>query len=123
MSDEALKSLLAQSRVRNKKLGITGMLLHFGNQFIQLIEGDEKQIRLLYADICADSRHKQIVALKAGGTKERLFPDWSMSFKSLTPEEIASEPAYKDVYTPGSQGALDLVLLFNFLRGKTSGQS
>ena len=123
MTAEALKSLLAQSRDRNKAVDITGMLLFFDNKFLQLLEGEEKDIKMLYKSICADARHKSVHTLKEGNAQDRLFPGWSMSFRTATHQEIASEPAYKDIYTPGSAGASDLVSLFNLLRGKSDPKS
>lgn len=119
MPEDELKSLLAQSRERNQGLGITGMLLCFDNRFMQLLEGEEEKVKLLYADICKDDRHKQVFTLKQGLMEKRLFPDWSMSFRAVSAEETAKEPAYKDIYKPGTPGAHDLVSLFNLLRGKT----
>ncbi|MDF3078667.1 MAG: hypothetical protein K0S09_2556 [Sphingobacteriaceae bacterium] len=118
ITDQVLKDILAKSRERNPAMGVTGMLLFFDNKFMQLLEGEESQVKLLYKDICADTRHTAVITLKEGPTSIRLFPEWSMSFRSLTQEEIAAEPAYKDVYTPGSSGAHDLRSLFNLLRGK-----
>ncbi|MBC7913060.1 MAG: BLUF domain-containing protein [Pyrinomonadaceae bacterium] len=121
MTEEALKLLLAQSRERNKTLDITGMLVFFDGKFLQLLEGDEKDVKQLYADICRDSRHKQLITLKEGPANQRQFPGWSMSFRTISAEEISNEPAYKDIYKPGSKGAMDLVSLFNRLRGKVEG--
>ena len=121
VTEQMLKEILAQSRRRNPGMGITGMLLFFDNKFMQLLEGEESEVKLLYKDICADSRHTEVVTLREGPVLGRLFPEWSMSFRSLSPKEVAAEPAYKDVYTPGSPGAHDLHSLFNLLRGKTAG--
>ena len=118
MNDEALKLLLTQSRERNNTLGITGMLVYYDNKFIQLLEGNEKQVKFVYDSICKDNRHKQVTTLKQGTAKKRLFPGWTMSFRTASNEEINTEPAYKDIYKPGSPGALDLVSFFNRLRGK-----
>lgn len=119
MTDETLKVILTKARNRNQSLNITGMLLHFDNKFLQLLEGDEEQVKKLYADICNDVRHKNVVLLKDGEATERLFPEWTMSFRIISDQELINEPAYKDIYKPGSPGAHDLVSLFNLLRGKT----
>lgn len=120
VTEEVLKDILSQSRERNPGMGITGMLLYFDNKFMQLLEGEESEVKLLYKGICKDSRHTAVATLKEGPASNRLFPEWSMSFRSPSPDEIASEPAYKDVYTPGTPGAHDLHSLFNLLRGKVS---
>ena len=123
MTESDLKSLLTQSRHRNNSLDITGMLLYFDNKFLQLLEGDEERVKLLYKAICADDRHRHVSMLKDGTADKRLFPGWSMSFRVVSEAELANEPGYKDIYTPGTSGALDLVSLFNLLRGKSTEKS
>jgi hypothetical protein len=45
--DMLLKQLLIEARDKNKRLNITGMLLYFRQQFIQLIEGEENTVKML----------------------------------------------------------------------------
>ena len=116
--DKDLHFLLMQSRDRNKSLAVTGMLLFFENRFLQLLEGSEENVKQVYKSICADARHKNLLVLKEGPANQRLFPDWSMSFRTVSLQEIEDEPAYKNIYIPGTPGAADLVSLFNKLRGK-----
>ena len=123
MSEDELRQLLEQSRNYNKTVNITGMLLYFEDKFLQLLEGDEAKVKELYNSIRGDSRHKNVITLKEGSAEKRLFPDWSMSFRAVSKEEFANEPAYKSVSTPGSPGALDVVLLFDLLRGKSNSAS
>jgi hypothetical protein len=120
MAEKELKSLLTQSRNSNKMLDITGMLLYFDKKFLQLLEGEEAEVKNLYAKICGDERHSNVYTLKEGPSDDRLFPGWTMSFRLVSEEELANEPAYKDIYKPGSAGAHDLVSLFNLLRGKSN---
>ncbi|WP_207535605.1 BLUF domain-containing protein [Desertivirga arenae] len=122
MEDKALKAILGSSRKYNKEVNVTGMLLYFDSKFLQLLEGEEFAVKSIFRKICKDSRHHNIVILKEGERMERLFPGWSMSFRTPSPEEVAAEPGYKDIYTPGSPGALDLVKLFNLLRGKKASE-
>ncbi len=99
-NEELLKVLLIQSRDRNKKINITGMLFYFDSTFIQLIEGEEAGVKLLYHDICNDTRHKRVVTLKQGERTERYFEDWSMGFKSINNNELIKVEAYRNLQTP-----------------------
>lgn len=99
-NDELLRSLLIQSRDRNKRMNITGMLFYFDSTFIQLIEGEEADVKLLYQDICNDTRHKRVVTLKQGERPERYFADWSMGFKSINNSELDTVEAYRNLQTP-----------------------
>ncbi|WP_207420360.1 BLUF domain-containing protein [Desertivirga brevis] len=118
MDHASLKSILTSSQRHNQETNITGMLVYFDNKFLQLVEGDEILIKAVFEKIKQDKRHHNLSILKEGHIERRLFPGWSMSFRTPSPEEIAKEPGYKDIYKPGSPGAFDLVSLFNLLRGK-----
>ena len=76
--DAALKELLIQSREKNRRLGITGMLFYFNGQFIQLIEGDEAAVRRLGIEIALDPRHKHFMILKEGAIEKRFFTLWAL---------------------------------------------
>src|SRR6187402_2910440 len=87
-NEELLKALLIQSRDKNKAMNITGMLFYFNNTFIQLIEGEEADVKQLYQNISKDTRHKRVVPLKQGERPERYFVDWSMGFKSINNSDL-----------------------------------
>jgi hypothetical protein len=89
-NNDSLKILLTQSREKNKKLGITGMLLFLGLKFVQLLEGEEKAVKTLYNEICLDARHKSVVLLNEGTTKEQMFAGWAMAFNSVYPEDFTN---------------------------------
>jgi len=82
-SPAQLSELLAKSRSNNQKVGITGMLLHQGGKFLQVVEGEEPVVRKLIATIAADPRHGRIEVLHQSISDRRDFPDWSMGFHSL----------------------------------------
>lgn len=98
-NEDLLESLLIQSRDRNKRLDITGMLFYFNHTFIQLIEGKEADVKLLYKDICNDTRHKRVITLKQGARSERYFQDWSMGFKSIDNNQLNVIEAYRNLQT------------------------
>ncbi|MCE6950132.1 BLUF domain-containing protein [Cereibacter sphaeroides] len=76
--------ILQASRVRNPRLGITGILLYNGFHFVQTIEGPRATCNELFAQISKDPRHSQIVAFGLTKLEQRLFPDWSMRLISRT---------------------------------------
>nr|WP_294897518.1 BLUF domain-containing protein [uncultured Pedobacter sp.] len=87
-TEEELNALLLQSRKKNALLDITGMLYYYNNSFIQLIEGNKKDVTMLYKDIVADTRHHLAVIIKEGDTNNRFFPDWSMGYKFLNKKDL-----------------------------------
>ncbi|WP_394212677.1 BLUF domain-containing protein [Enterovibrio calviensis] len=75
---ETLKALMVQSRVNNKKHGITGLLLYRDREFIQVLEGKEEDVNNAFQHIKNDFRHKSVEAIFKEPIERRYFPNWSM---------------------------------------------
>jgi len=90
-----LLALLEQSRQKNASRGISGLLLYHDGDFMQLLEGEEAQVRALYVRIL----------LIAGPVAERTFPDWSMGFRELSSPEVKAMPGYSEFLNPGTRGS------------------
>ena len=56
MAGEELTQLLLQSRAKNVRLEITGLLLYKDGDFMQALEGAEDRVKLLFETIQRDSR-------------------------------------------------------------------
>lgn len=96
MSEEDLLSLLEQSRGRNIKQNVTGLLLYAGGNYIQIMEGDRKDLDDIYASILRDERNKGNIELLREKIDSRTFPQWSMGFKHLTSREKAGIKGYTE---------------------------
>ena len=79
-SSEELYELLADARERNKRFGVTGMLVHEGDRFFQWLEGPSAALEVLWTSISHDARHEDIEVLGEGVTPARLFSDWDLRF-------------------------------------------
>lgn len=117
-NDEELRTLLVKARENNQKLGVTGMMLYFDGKFIQLIEGDEKTVKQLYETIFNDPRHDRNIILREGTTENRFFSEWSMSFKSISPEELVTVDGYQDLKAAGGITSSAAMRLFKILSQK-----
>ena len=62
----------------NTALGVTGVLLHEGGYFVQLLEGEKASLDAVMARISADDRHTDITMFVDEPIGERQFPDWAM---------------------------------------------
>jgi Sensors of blue-light using FAD len=82
-SAEYVESILTQSRVRNPGLGITGILCHSGQIFLQAIEGGRDAVSELYNHITRDKRHTDVVLLHYEEITERRFGGWTMGQVNL----------------------------------------
>lgn len=94
MSREALIELLDQSRPKNQRLGITGLLVHKAGHFLQVLEGERSVVEALMATIAKDPRHTQvsIVVKEEGGS--RRFGQWSMALADWPEEDAATTASW-----------------------------
>jgi hypothetical protein len=79
-SSEDLAELVLEARERNKKFGVTGMLVHEGDRFFQWLEGPGSALEGLWSSIKRDDRHEDIELLGEGVTPIRLFSEWDLRF-------------------------------------------
>lgn len=77
-----LKLVLINARLRNREVGVTGILVYHAGLFLQALEGDEAPVRAIFARIEKDRRHGDISVLRSDTTpgKRRIFGEWSMGF-------------------------------------------
>ena len=86
--------MLKLAREKNKRRGITGMLLHCDGFFIQALEGLKEQDMDLISVIRRDLRQNRIAVLFEGPIKTRSFSEWSMGFNRPSQEELAIIEGY-----------------------------
>lgn len=80
-----LNAILAGARASNALIGITGLLLFIEGGFLQMLEGEERALRELYARIQADRRHWDVRLLLDRAVQARSFTGWSLGFERPTP--------------------------------------
>jgi hypothetical protein len=78
--DELLELLVAARRV-NQDHGVTGMLVYAARSFLQLFEGEEDGVEVVWDRIRMDGRHNDLRVLADGPAEGPLFGDWSMGFE------------------------------------------
>ena len=70
----------------NAAAGITGLLLFNGQNFLQLLEGEQDAVDSLLDRVESDPRHSGVVVVTDLEIAERSFPDWSMRLLRLADE-------------------------------------
>ncbi|NEV61205.1 BLUF domain-containing protein [Thiorhodococcus minor] len=83
MANEELRELIEKSAENNRKLGITGLLVLSGHQFLQVLEGPAGAVNDLYSRIVRDERHHHLRLISYEPTEENYFEDWGMSLVDL----------------------------------------
>ena len=84
---EEILAILESAGRNNKKNEISGCLLYYNHEFLQILEGEEKMVKAVQRKIARDPRHSNVRILAQGGKEERTFDHWTMAFKELTPDE------------------------------------
>jgi Sensors of blue-light using FAD len=78
-----LDAILAKCREHNPASGITGLLCHGGDVYMQVLEGGRDAVNALYNTIVRDPRHQGIVLLHYAEVPERHFAGWTMGHVNL----------------------------------------
>ncbi len=80
---ELLAAILRTSRPRNRRQGITGVLVSRDDLFVQLLEGPRQAVSDTFARILADTRHAQVTLVAMQDADFRLFGKWEMRETAL----------------------------------------
>lgn len=92
-----LSKLLDLARRRNTLFDITGMLLYHSGSFLQVLEGPESGIDMIYRSITRDKRHISHKLLNRQNVTRREFQGWSMGFADTT-SSVARPDGFVDYH-------------------------
>ena len=79
-----IEDILEKSRINNPAHGITGILCHSGDVFIQVLEGARDEVCELYNSLVRDDRHVNVRILVFEEIRERKFCNWTMGHVDLS---------------------------------------
>ncbi len=88
LDSRSLRTMVAGASRKNRTLGITGLLYCANDSYLQVLEGDEKAVLLLYADILRDNRHDDIHTVVIRPIEQADFSNWSMGLLEAVEEPI-----------------------------------
>ncbi len=83
LNAETIDAILSASRAKNVAQGITGLLCHSGDIFMQVLEGGREAVNALYLKLAQDPRHHDVVLLHYEEITERRFAGWTMGQVNL----------------------------------------
>jgi hypothetical protein len=84
VTHEIIESIMNSARKHNPALGITGVLCHGGDVYMQVLEGGRAEVNALYNKIVRDDRHREVMLLYYVEVSERHFAHWTMGQVNLT---------------------------------------
>ncbi len=83
-----LVKILDASTRNNYALDITGLLMHGGGMFVQVLEGADTEVFRLYLKLLDDPRHSDCKVVLVTPIEQRLFADWAMAAMKLPDVEF-----------------------------------
>lgn len=86
LTQSELDSILSSAQRNNAKIGVTGFLIYDGENFIQLLEGDERDVQSIYKRILDDARHSHVEPLLQDTKPNRSLSNWAMAYTQLDHE-------------------------------------
>lgn len=84
-SDPTIAQIVAISRRRNARLGVSGALIATERHFAQVIEGPPETIDTLIAAFRCDQRHHHVTVLLVEELAARRFGNWSLAYRGRSP--------------------------------------
>jgi hypothetical protein len=111
---DVIESILGQCRIHNPPLGITGILCHGGDVFLQALEGGRDAVNATYTRIARDPRHRDVSLLHFEETGERRFAHWTMgqcNLAKVNPSMLLkfSERPVLDPFTTSARASMALL--------------
>ncbi|WP_395073751.1 BLUF domain-containing protein [Flavobacterium sp.] len=97
LSNDELSFLLRNAKIKNRKNNITGLLLYIDGDFLQVIEGEKKDVLNLFELIKIDERNRSIITVFSDDVDKRQFPDWLMGFSQLTYHDLQKIDSFENI--------------------------
>ncbi len=123
--DSEIFKIIEKAQVKNAELGLTGMLLYIEDAFLQVIEGEEENVKALIDVIRHDPRHYHFSVILQGKIEQRNFEKWRMGLKIFTPQDlmdmkmINQDNEFDLIETLNQDGNITMELMRHFyLNGK-----
>ena len=88
ITEQQILDILQSSQRNNSANEITGVLIHGGGLFMQILEGAENKVLPLYIRILEDRRHSNSRLIHISPASERMFNKWSMGTVKRSPLEF-----------------------------------
>ena len=87
VDDRELQDILSKARSNNPQHDLTGLLLFYEGEFLQVLEGPKDEVETLFKRIANDPRHVTVKRLDTRDVGARLFGDWSMAYVPISAEQ------------------------------------
>jgi len=116
VDDRTLQAILESARRNNIGAGITGLLCHTDDLFLQILEGGRSEVSHLLGRIMRDDRHRDMTILVFDEIAERMFADWTMgqaSLDRLNPAHLLKYSSHRALDPFSGSGRIMLAMLLD----------
>jgi hypothetical protein len=86
---EDFEKMLAESRIRNRARGISGVLILVEGVFVQILEGEKDRVLHLLRSLERDPRHSHLKVFHRQDVEERTFASWNMAYLSPSARDVS----------------------------------
>lgn len=118
MDSAQLAALAEVSADRNRRAGVTGLLLYHDGCFIQALEGPTKAVDATLRRIERDPRHRGVLVLLREPMGERQFEEWDLAYIHSDNVAAQDRERIQDALAEGAgQRSRAKTLLKSFARG------
>ena len=83
-----IAAILKKSEDFNVRNKITGCLLYYKKEFVQVLEGEKAVVKKLFARIKTDKRHSHVTLISEDTTDKRTFTNWQMAGYEVNENDI-----------------------------------
>lgn len=121
IADDQIQDILMVARRNNKAVGITGVLVHGGGMFMQVLEGPEDAVLRTYVKILDDPRHAASQVIHITPANDQIFQGWSMGVIKSDPLEFQhiAELRARRCETSNAKECMDVMRAFSQMLEKT----
>lgn len=88
ITEVQVQYILQAAQRNNPAFGLTGVLVHGGGLFMQVLEGPEQSVLRQYVKILDDRRHRDCQLLHISPANDRIFEKWSMGIINSDPMQF-----------------------------------
>ncbi|WP_063339527.1 MULTISPECIES: BLUF domain-containing protein [unclassified Marinomonas] len=88
LTEDTLLDIMTDAKKNNSAMGVTGMLVYYDCEIMQILEGNKLAVESLYKKISQDERHSLVEVFYSGEIKERAFNNWSMESVILDEQKL-----------------------------------
>lgn len=82
-TESDFRTIATFSAMWNRSQGITGLLMVYADDIMQVLEGPEAEVKALADKISQDTRHQDMQILYEKDVPSAEFTKWSMGFRPL----------------------------------------